>query len=148
ANLVRAAHFLRRHPVSSRQGVSFDGPTNDSERERALQPMEKALIRQRLPNTDSVEELASFWDSHDLTDFEEDLEEVAEPVFVRARGTSLSVDLQPAEAQHLRKIARSKGVKETSIVRQWILEGLHQFQSTGRAPNKALQRTAQKARRR
>jgi hypothetical protein len=37
----------------------------------------------RLPTTDSIEELASFWDTHDLTDFEDQLEVVAEPVFAR-----------------------------------------------------------------
>ena len=110
--------------------------------------MEKTIIRQKLPNTDSIEELARFWDTHDLMDFEEDLEEVGEPVFVRTKGASLSIDLQPAEAQHLKRIARSKGVKETSVVRQWILERLQQFQDTGGPPNEALQRTAQKRRRR
>ena len=94
------------------------------------------MRRQKLPNTDSIEELAKFWDSHDLTDFEEDLEEAGEPVFVRAKGTSLSIDLQPAEAQHLKEIARSKGVKETTVLRQWILERLYESSWTGRAPNK------------
>ena len=79
--------------------------------------MAKTIKKQRLPNTDSIEELARFWDTHDLTDFEEDLEEAAEPVFVRAKGTSLSIDLQPTEAQHLRRIARSKGVNETTVLR-------------------------------
>ena len=37
----------------------------------------------KLPKIDSVEELAEFWDTHDLTDFEEELEEVTEPVFGR-----------------------------------------------------------------
>ena len=110
--------------------------------------MEKTMTRQKLPHTDSIEELARFWDSHDLTDFEEDLEEVGEPVFVRTKGTCLSIDLQPAEAHHLQRVARSKGVKETSVVRQWILERLQQSQGTGRPPNEALQRTAQKRRRR
>ncbi len=36
-----------------------------------------------LPQTDSIQELAKFWDTHDLTDFENDLEEVTEPVFER-----------------------------------------------------------------
>ena len=84
--------------------------------------MEKTIKRQSLPDTDSVEELARFWDSHDLTDFGDDLQEVSEPVFVRVRGTSLSIKLQPAEVQHLKKIARSKGVRETTVLRQWILE--------------------------
>jgi len=70
--------------------------------------------------------LAKFWDAHDLTDFEEELEEVVEPVFVRAKGASLSVDLQLTEARRLKKIARSKGIKETTMLRQWILERLHE----------------------
>ncbi len=36
-----------------------------------------------LPETDSIEELALFWDSHDVTEFEGQLEEVREPVFER-----------------------------------------------------------------
>ena len=67
--------------------------------------MERTIRKGRLPKTDSIEELAKFWDTHDLTDFEEDLQEVGEPVFVRAKGTSLSIDLKPPAAQHLRKIA-------------------------------------------
>ncbi len=109
--------------------------------------MEKTIERQRLPNTDSIEELAKFWDTHDLTDFEEDLEEAGEPVFVRAKGTSLSIDLQPIDAQHLKKIARSKGVKETTVLRQWILERLHESSGIGCPPNKPLQPAARKARR-
>ncbi len=109
--------------------------------------MEKTMRRQKLPNTDSIEELARFWDTHDLTDFEEDLEEVAEPVFVRAKGTSLSIDLQPTEAQHLKQIARSKGVKGTTVLRRWILERLHEFPATGQPPGKVLQPSARKRRR-
>ena len=46
--------------------------------------MEKTIKRERLPHTDSIEELAKFWDTHDLADFKEDLEEAGEPVLVRA----------------------------------------------------------------
>jgi hypothetical protein len=41
----------------------------------------------KLPQTDLIEELAKFWDIHDLTDFEDQLEEV--------RNRSLSVNRQP-----------------------------------------------------
>jgi hypothetical protein len=102
--------------------------------------MEKTVRRQRLPKTDSIEELAKFWDTHDLTDFEKDLEEAAEPIFVRAKGTSLSVDLQPTEAQHLKRIARSKGVKEATVVRQWITDRLHQASRRGRPAKPRTQR--------
>lgn len=88
--------------------------------------MERTMKRPRLPNTDSIQELAKFWDTHDLTDFEQLLEEVGEPVFVRAKGTSLSIDLPPREVQRVKKIARSKGVNETTVLREWILERLHE----------------------
>ncbi|HET6884176.1 MAG TPA: hypothetical protein VFI31_28735 [Pirellulales bacterium] len=38
-----------------------------------------------LPTTQSVSELADFWDTHDLTDFDHQLEEVTEPVFERIK---------------------------------------------------------------
>lgn len=109
--------------------------------------MEKKKPRQRLINTDSIEELSKFWDTHDLTDFQQDLEEVDEPVFVRAKGTSLNIDLQPSEAQHLKRIARSEGVQETAVLRQWIVERLHQSSQTGQPPNRALEPKMRKTRR-
>ena len=109
--------------------------------------MEKIIRKPRLPETDSVGELAAFGDNHDLTAFADDLQEVSEPVFVRAKGTSLSIELQPAEALHLKKIARSKGVKETTVLRQWIMERLHESSSTRQPATKALQPQARKTRR-
>ncbi len=37
----------------------------------------------KIPNTDSINELAQFCDRHDLTDFEDQLEKVIELVFKR-----------------------------------------------------------------
>ena len=39
------------------------------------------MNRKNIPKTDSIQELAHFWDTHDLTDFEDELEEVNEPIF-------------------------------------------------------------------
>jgi hypothetical protein len=38
-------------------------------------------MNDKLPQTDSIQELTKFWDRHDLTDFEDELEEVSDPVF-------------------------------------------------------------------
>jgi hypothetical protein len=35
----------------------------------------------KIPQTDSIKELAAFWEIHDLTDFEEQLEEVVNSPF-------------------------------------------------------------------
>ena len=41
------------------------------------------MNRGQIPRTDSIEELARFWDTHDLTEYEDELEEVPGPVFER-----------------------------------------------------------------
>ena len=80
------------------------------------------MTKRKLPTTDSIQELAKFWDRHDLTDFQDELEEVAEPVFVR--GTPIKVRLQSSEAKAVQKIAQSKGVSQEELIRQWVLQKL------------------------
>ncbi|MFN0199242.1 MAG: hypothetical protein ACKVT0_21030, partial [Planctomycetaceae bacterium] len=60
----------------------------------------------KLPQSDSIQELAQFWDTHDLTDFENDLEEVTEAVFERE--TTVMVHLSSADAVVIKEIAKSK----------------------------------------
>ena len=74
----------------------------------------------RLPKTDSIKKLARFWDSHDLSDFEEQLEEITEPVFERR--TVIPINLESAEAKAVRKIAKTKGVSEAELIRGWVRE--------------------------
>ena len=80
----------------------------------------------KIPHTDSIEELARFWDTHDLTGFEDQLEEVSEPVFERESDETLTIRLQREEIEAIKQIAESKGIEEVSLVREWVLEKLHQ----------------------
>lgn len=86
--------------------------------------MENVMNKPKLPETDSIEELARFWDTHDLTEFEDHLEEVTEPVFQRGIET-VSVPLQPQEIQAVRRIAESQGVDYVALIQGWVLEKLH-----------------------
>ena len=63
-----------------------------------------------MPDTDSIDELAVFWDTHDLTDFHDQLEEVRRPTFVRDEKTTLAISLKRREAEALTRVARSEGV--------------------------------------
>lgn len=74
----------------------------------------------KIPQTDSIQQLAQFWDTHDLTDFEDKLEEVTEPVFERS--TMVKIPLQPEEMAALKEIAESRGVACADLIRQWVLE--------------------------
>ncbi len=88
--------------------------------------MEKNLRTKKIPETDSIQELARFWDSHDLTNFEQELDEVHERIFARVKTQSLNVNLPPRDLQRVRRLAKSKGLNETRMVRDWILERLHE----------------------
>ena len=72
----------------------------------------------KLPKIDSIRKLAEFWDAHDLTDFEHELEEVTEPVFVR--GPAIRVPLDRREAQAVEQLAKAKGVSREQLVRGWV----------------------------
>jgi hypothetical protein len=82
--------------------------------------MERPMKKPRLPRTDSIKKLAEFWDSHDLTEFEDELEEVTEPVFVRP--TTIKVPLEAHEAEAIERMARAKGVSQEELVRAWVVE--------------------------
>lgn len=55
------------------------------------------MKNQQLPQIDSIQELAQFWDTHHLTDFDDDLKEVSEPVFVPR--TPIWLDIESAETE-------------------------------------------------
>lgn len=76
-----------------------------------------------LPQTDSIQALAQFWDTNDITVFEDQLEEVAEPVFERA--AVIPLRLAAPDAAAVRKIAQGRGLADAELIRSWVLEKLH-----------------------
>lgn len=80
------------------------------------------MKKPKLPNTDSIQELAKFWDAHDLTEFEDELDEVGEPVFVR--DAPVQVPLAASEAEAARRIARAKGVSVEELLHRWVVQRL------------------------
>ncbi len=78
---------------------------------------------QHLPKTDSIHELAQFWDTHDLTDFEDELVEVTEPVFEPV--TVIPLNLESDEAEAVRRIAEAEGIADAELIRGWVREKIH-----------------------
>ena len=84
-----------------------------------------------IPQTDSIQELAQFWDTHDLIDFEEQLEEVTEPIFdnathrLREREALVEIRLRSQEVEAVKKVAKSRGIDYTDLIREWVLEKVH-----------------------
>ena len=78
-----------------------------------------------IPKTDSIRELAEFRDAHDLIEFDDQLEEVPEPVFARHMADGIRVPLTPEERAAIRRIAANRGVAEAMLIREWVKEKLH-----------------------
>ncbi|HLW68050.1 MAG TPA: CopG family antitoxin [Gemmataceae bacterium] len=77
------------------------------------------MKKSNLPKCDSIQELAEFWDTHDITDFDDELEEVVEPVFIRRK--AVEIKLMPSEAKAVQRLAKAKGISSEELIRTWVL---------------------------
>lgn len=77
------------------------------------------MSTQKLPQTDSISELARFWDNHDVTDFENELEEVPGD-----EGVDFVVNLTKPQGDRLKEVAKSTGVGVSVLLHDWISQHL------------------------
>ncbi len=80
------------------------------------------MKRPTIPSTDSIQELAQFWDMHEITDFTDQLEVVAEPVFQRE--TAVLIRLEPQETERVKALAKAKGLQTADLLQEWVREKL------------------------
>jgi hypothetical protein len=125
--------------VPGRKWLPGDRSVNVNQREAPIPAMEETMTARRLPRTDSIQDLAKFWDTHDLTDYEAELTEVDEPVF--ERGDLIKVHLPPKEVKALEQIAESKGVSLESLIRDWVRQRLSRRKVNGSTRAKAEKRS-------
>jgi hypothetical protein len=70
----------------------------------------------------TLEEIAEFWETHDLTDYEDQTHEVdIEVRAVRRKRVTLAPDL----AAQVADLARRQGVSVETLVNLWIAERIH-----------------------
>ena len=90
--------------------------------------------RSRIPHFKTIEAESVFWDTHDLTEFEDELEVVTDVRFVRAEGRpakkAITVRLEADTLEALTQQARAKGVGPSTLARMWIRERLDKAGAT------------------
>ncbi len=82
--------------------------------------------KSRIPKFKNIEEEARFWDTHSITEFENETEDV-EIVFdlARPKEETLILRLQKETKQELEKEAKKKGLSTSSLARLWLTQRLH-----------------------
>jgi hypothetical protein len=75
-----------------------------------------------ISKSSTIEEMAEFWDTHDVTDFEDDTYEVEMEFDIQFRSHYVAID--PDLLQGLRKAAASRGLSAESLINLWLQEKL------------------------
>lgn len=87
----------------------------------------KKLIKSRIPTFTSYEEEAKFWDTHSVTDFEDETEDVDIVVELeKPRTETLVVRLGKNLKNQIERIAAKKGINVSTLARIWFSEKLRQ----------------------
>lgn len=79
----------------------------------------------RIPSFNTIEEAAAFWDTHSVTDFEDEFTPV-ELTVGKHLSAPLSVRLDPRDRAEIDRQAQAKGVDPSTLIRMWVKEHLKQ----------------------
>jgi hypothetical protein len=81
----------------------------------------------KIPIFKSIPEEAEFWDTHDVTDFMDELTPVKMKVTLgQPKEETLTVRLQGKLKSQLAGIAEEMGVNTSTLARMWIVEKIKQ----------------------
>lgn len=80
--------------------------------------------RSSISKAKSYKEIGEFWDTHDLSDFWDQTEEVAFDVDIKSEMTYYSLDKNLAEK--VQSIARKRGVSADTLINLWVQEKLQE----------------------
>lgn len=87
----------------------------------------KLKKKSRIPEFKTYEEEAHFWDTHDITDFEDETEDV-DIVFElnKPRDETIILRVQKDIKDKLERLAKSKGLNISALARMWLIEKLQE----------------------
>ncbi len=88
--------------------------------------------KEPLPEFQSRQEMAEFWDTHDFADYMDEFKPV-KVRFAKNLSQPISIRLDPETLTELRSRAREKGIGPTTLARMWILEHLRELQEGSRS---------------
>jgi predicted DNA binding CopG/RHH family protein len=77
----------------------------------------------RIPQFTTREEEAAWWDTHDITDYLDELKPVRAH-FAKNLSEGLTVRLDSETMHKLREQAERQGIGPTTLIRMWVMERL------------------------
>lgn len=84
--------------------------------------------KKSIPEFKSREEEAKFFDTHDMTDYQNEFKTVRAR-FADNLSKGITIRLDPKTLSELRSHAKKKGIGPTTLARMWVLEHLSRQQA-------------------
>lgn len=83
--------------------------------------------KNRIPKFKTLEEEANFWNTHEFTEFEDELEEV-DIVFElnKPRDETIVLRVQKEVKDRMDKLAKGLGLNLSTLARMWLMEKLQE----------------------
>jgi predicted DNA binding CopG/RHH family protein len=87
---------------------------------------EQTQHKSRIPAFKSREEEATWWDTHDLAEYQDEFKTVNVRFAKKLSHLSetLNIRLDPEDVVKLRAVAHKKGIGPTTLIRMWVREHL------------------------
>ncbi len=101
--------------------------------------------RSKLPRFASREEEATFWETHDLADFEDELTAITRVHVARPLEHTLSIPLDAGMIGELAAEARRQQIGLSELVRVWLAERLAREREANGASGEPLERARSRA---
>lgn len=82
-----------------------------------------------IPNFKNREEMAAFFDTHDMADFQDEFKTV-KVRFARKLSEGITIRFDEKTLHELRKKASEQGIGPTTLVRMWVLAQLKKTEAS------------------
>jgi len=89
------------------------------------------MKKNKIPEFKTIKEEAAFWDTHDVTDFLEEMDLVSGAYLPQAdeRKTVMTIRIAPSLKEKVEQVARSYDISTSSLVRMWIVDKLRSLEN-------------------
>jgi len=88
------------------------------------------MEKKNIPEFKTIKEEAAFWDTHDVTDYLEEIDLVSGTYLPQAdeRKTVMTIRIAPSLKEKVEQVARSYDISTSSLVRMWIVDRLRSLE--------------------
>ena len=85
---------------------------------------------QPIPDFQSIQEEAAFWDGHDVTDFLDEFKPITVEYTQTEKKEVMAIRLAPSLKKRVEEVAQSYDISTSSLVRMWIVDRLRTLNDT------------------